>query len=124
MRLILYFTILFLFACGNKNYNPAEDALDAAREFKDACLKGDFAKANFYLLSSKENEIQLNKLKEIYFNQASNEIKESREASIIIQSSKEITANKTQIILRNSYSKILDTIIVVQQNKVWQVDLK
>ena len=124
MKIFFTTTLFFFLACGNKTYQPAEDALDAAREFKDGCLKGNFDKATFYLTASKENENKLNKMQESFYNQTSTEIKQSQEASIIIKSSKEINATTSQVILSNSFTKIQDTIYVSMQNKTWKVDFR
>lgn len=123
MKQIIYLSIFFLFACGNKIYKPAEDALDAAREFKDGCLKGNFDKAKYYLFPSKKNETKLNKLQDGYFKQSSKEIKQSQEASIIIKYNKQLSASKTQIIFSNSFNSIEDTLFVIYKNNIWQVDL-
>lgn len=50
---------VLIFACNNsKKFLPAEDALDAAREYKDACLKGDFEKAKFYVVPNEKKQIR------------------------------------------------------------------
>ena len=114
-----------LFACNTpKNQQPAEDALDAAREFKDACLKGDFDKAKFYLLPNKTSENKFRKIIESTHQQSTQQTKESKEASIVINAFKEISRDKSQIILSNSFDKNVDTIFVVHQNNLWLVDLQ
>src|SRR3954454_23969353 len=83
MRWLLFVCIsMLLFSCGS--YPKAEDPLDAAREFIDACLKGDFDKASFYMLQDKENQAMLDKVKANYNSGSSSQRKQYKEANIII----------------------------------------
>ena len=45
---------------------PAENGLDAGREFIDACLKGDFERASFYMMDTKENKAILDNIEKEY----------------------------------------------------------
>jgi hypothetical protein len=119
----LFLAILFL-SCNHSAYKPAEDALDAAREFKNACLKGDFEKARFYVKQSEKVNTTIYKLNETYISLDKEQKKEFKEASIRILSSKPISENSSQIILSNSYDKNIDTIYVVKENNLWLVNLK
>ncbi len=116
--------LILLSACSQKKYHTAEDALDAAREFKDACLKGDFDKAKFYIVSNKDGVDKLNKIEKEYNSKINEQQKELKEASIIITSTKDISQNHTQIILSSSVEKKADTMNVVFQNNIWLVDLQ
>ncbi|MFY7965153.1 MAG: hypothetical protein ACOVO1_09675 [Chitinophagaceae bacterium] len=102
---------------------PAEDALDAAREFKNSCLKGDFDRAKFYLIANEKNNINLEDVVKLYNSKDAEQQKELKEASIIITSNKEIAPSKFEIVLSNSYDKIADTISVIKENNFWLVDL-
>ena len=117
--------ILILACNAPKKYAPAEDALDAAREFKDACLKGDVDKAKFYLMPDKKNDLKIEQAAKA-FNKVLNKQakKESKEASINIIAAKEINQEKSQIILSNSFDKKIDTFKVIHQNNLWLVDLQ
>ena len=49
--------IILLASCQSTHQYPAAaDALDAAREFIDASIRGDFEKANAYLLQDEKNK--------------------------------------------------------------------
>lgn len=122
-----YFTIyflFFLFSCSQQETKPAETPLDAAREYKTACLNGEFDKANFYLTNNSKQNFYFKKLQDDYSKLPSRQKKEVRESSLIIYSVKEKFNNTTQIILASSYTKIKDTIDVVKQNEMWLIQLK
>ncbi len=114
-------SILFL-SCSS--YPKADDPLDAAREFIDACLKGDFNKADFYMLQDKENEALLDKVKANYHSRSASERKEYNDANIIILEEDAVN-NSTEIInYKNSYDNITRKARVIQQDNTWLVDLK
>jgi hypothetical protein len=115
--------ILLFTSCRQEQYKPAEDALDAAREYKNACLKGDFKKAKSYILSNEKNSLNFDELIKKYQQKDGEQKKEFKESSILIISSKEINATTSEIILSNSFDKIPDTISIVKQNNLWLVDL-
>ena len=56
-KLFIPFFILICASCKSPNNEmvPAENGLDAGREFIDGCLKGDFIKADFYMLQDELN---------------------------------------------------------------------
>ena len=66
------------------SYPKAEDPLDAAREFIDASLNGDFDKAGFYMLPDEENKAQLEKIKTDYRTKVQQKKKPINDASINI----------------------------------------
>src|SRR5206468_12293099 len=83
MRWLLFICIsMLLFACNN--YTKAENPLDAAREFIDACLKGDFDKASYYMLQDKENKAFLDKVIANYKSKSSGERQQYNDANIVI----------------------------------------
>jgi hypothetical protein len=114
-----------LFSCKEKKeYLFAEDALDAGREFIDGCLKGDFAKAKFYMLPDSKNLEHLEKLKDDYNEQSKEDKEQYKQASIIIQNEETITDGVHIIYYKNSFDKIARKVKVIQQHNNWQVDLK
>lgn len=117
------FLFLVLVSCKQEKLKPAEDALDAAREFKNACLKGDFDRAKFYLVTNEKNNLGLDDIIKFYKAKDKEQQRELKEASIIIRSNKEISSSNAQIVLSNSFDKALDTLSVVKQNNLWLVDL-
>src|SRR5204863_6505691 len=65
MKYLISFLFVFTFCncTENKVYEKAENALDAGREFIDGCLKADFDKATFYMVSDSTNKNMLLTLK-------------------------------------------------------------
>ena len=61
MKRFVWIASLLLFSCAGekKEYHKAENALDAGREYIQACLEGDFSRAKFYTIADAANETQL-----------------------------------------------------------------
>ncbi|WP_026751566.1 DUF4878 domain-containing protein [Sediminibacterium sp. C3] len=102
---------------------PAENGLDAGREFIDACLKGDFERASFYMLDSKENKAILENIEKEYREKDKEGRQELRTASINIKEVSE--PNDSTVLMYHSTS--LDTTgkktIIIKQNNRWLVNL-
>jgi len=123
MRWLLLVCIsMLLFSCNS--YPKAEDPLDAAREFIDACLKGDFDKANFYMLQDNENKAMLEKVKVNYKSRSATERDQYKEANIIILEEDAVNDSTEIINYKNSYDNIARKTRVINRNGIWQVDLK
>jgi len=120
--LLVFISSVLLLSCNS--YPKAESPLDAAREFIDACLKGDFDKANFYMLQDDENKAQLDKVKANYHSRSASERKEYNEANIVILEDDAVNDSTEIINYKNSYDKIARKARVIQRNGIWLVDLK
>ncbi len=101
---------------------PAESALEAGREFVDACLKGNFIRAKLYMLDNVANEGLLADAEQKYRQLDRTERQQYREASIIIEQQEALDEKSTIIYYKNSYDKEARKIKVVQQGKEWLVD--
>lgn len=118
--------LLLIFACSSptKNFTPAENGLDAGREFIDACLKGDFSKASFYMVDDEKNKLLLLNVEAAYREKDKEGRQELRLASINIKEVSE--PNDSTVILYHSNS--LDTsakqTIVIKRNNSWLVNFK
>ncbi len=103
--------------------DPAENGLDAGREFIDACLKGDFERASFYMLDTKENKAILDNIEKEYREKDKEGRQELRTASINIKEVSE--PNDSTVLMYHSTS--LDTTgkktIIIKQNNRWLVNL-
>jgi hypothetical protein len=123
-RVILFLSILLISCNGNpKNYQKAENALDAGREFIDACLQGDFSRASYLMV---QNEKNIGKLKEIqgYYRQKDKEGRQQyRLASITINEVEELNADSTLIRYSNTFDKTPEVLLVLKQPDGWLVDL-
>ena len=126
--LLMVSGICFLLSCGNRNeYPPADSALDAGREFIDACLKGQFKRASFYMLPDTANDGQLDRLETDYNKKSGDFRQQYREASIVIDlvGGDEMLNDSTHVIhYRNSFDKIGRKVRVIQRGGKWLVDLK
>ena len=125
MRRLIWITAILLIACNGKeqNYRKADDALDAGREYINACLQGDFSKAAFYTLPNNKNKAILKDLEKIYREKDKEGRQQFRTASININEVKELTDSSTQIIYSNSFDKQPHTLYVLKQKNTWLVDV-
>lgn len=125
MKQIFILLIFFSLSCKNSsNYEAASTALDAGREFIDASLKGDFAKAYFYMLQDAENKKLLDTLETDYRGKDRDGREQYRQASINIGGVTDITDKETIVKYSNTYDKISKKLKVVLLNNKWVVDLK
>lgn len=125
MKAVLYFVMAFLLftSCGSK-YPPSENAFDAGREFIDACLKGDFNKASFYMLQNATNNNILDSLQKEYNAKSTTLQQQYKSASIIIDQEETFSDSIHIIYYKNSYDKVAHKIKVVKSNDNWLVDFK
>ncbi len=125
MKKLLLLLILFTASCkSSSSYENASNALDAGREFIDASLKGDFAKAYFYMLDDAENKKLLDKIETNYREKDRDGREQYRQASINILKVTDITDKETLINYSNTYDKIGKKLKVVFIDNKWVVDLK
>lgn len=114
----------FLMANCKPAYPKAEDALDAGREFIDACLKGNFEKASFYMLQDSTNSALLKQQEKNYFSKKGDEIEKYNNASIIVNEEAAINDSTHIINYQNSYDNIGRKVKVVFYDNKWLVDFK
>lgn len=122
-----FYSLLSLFliaSCGSDNYPPAENGLVASQYFVDACLKGDFKRAEFYILPDTANQQQLNRLKENYYKNSSDKRVEYRSANIIIEQDSVVNTSTEIITYKNSYDKIIHKLKALNKNGSWKIDIK
>ncbi len=126
MTVLMSLLVLGFYSCSSpaKDYIPAENGLDAGREFIDACLKGDFAKASFYMIADENNKTLLLQVEANYREKDKEGRQELRLASINIKEVAE--PNDSTVII--SHSTSLDTTtqqtFILKKGNLWQVDFK
>jgi hypothetical protein len=120
----IFFSCIVLCCCSLNKYSTAENALDAGREFIDACLKGDFDKAGFYMLQDDKNNSLLLEQKRNYNAKSKKEKQEYNDASIIIFEDATVNDSTHIINYQNSYDKVGRKVEVVLHNNTWLVDFK
>ena len=120
--IVLIVALLVLHSCGSP-YPKAENAFDAGREFIDASLKGDWDKAQFYMLRNEANDKELNKLKEEYRDKSNDQKQQYHNASIIVLEENTVSDSVHIINYKNSFDSIARKLKVMQTKDGWLVDL-
>lgn len=118
---------LFLAACtGEASTAPAsENDVDAARNFINAALKGDYQQARQYLLPDSVNTQYLDAFERAFTDHMTPEDKKGyAEASINILNVAPVNDSVTVVNYQNSFKKKQDSLKVVRHNGQWLIDLK
>ncbi len=124
-RVLFLLLPIFVCACGSdSDYPAADNAFDAGREFIDGCLKGDFTKAAFYMVSDDENNKDLLQIKRVYNEKGIGQKQEYSTASIVIQQEETLSDTVHIIHYMNSYDKIARKVKVVLRDNTWKTDFK
>lgn len=121
------FLLLFLACRSTDEKNaPAENDVDAARNFIRATLDGQYDKARSLMVNDSTNTQWLDAFERSYNEKMSPETKfEYKNASINIREVKAINDSVTEIRYSNSYfPKDTNLLRVVRINDKWLVDLK
>jgi len=121
---ILLLAIVMVSCSTKKSYLPATDGLNAGLEFIGACLKGDFEKADFYMLQDEENKKLLSEAKEKFFSLTKEQKRQLAEASLQKINMENISTTEMIIHYNNSYNNNGSKIKVVQKDNIWLVDFK
>jgi hypothetical protein len=112
-------------ACGRKPApEPAATPFDAGREFIDACLKGDFERADFYMVQDAQNHQLLEEATKQYRSRTASQKQKFNEASIQNVTLENLSETELLINYSNSYDHVGRKVKVVQQNGQWLVDFK
>jgi len=124
----LVFSFLFLLTnCNNSDEEAktkSDNDMDAARNFLDAALKGDYKDASAYMLKDSANLEYLNVTERSYQRLSSDEKSGLKAASLRFFDTKQVNDSTTVTIFANSYKNDKDTLRIVRANGRWLVDLK
>ena len=119
---------LFFLACNNSDQNSSaksENDIDAARNFIQSALAGDYKKAKTFLLNDSLNQQYIDAFERNYNQRMSPDDKIGyREASINIHLVKPLNDSTTIVNYSNSFKNKNDSLKVVRINGQWLVDLK
>jgi hypothetical protein len=128
MRSILLTGFLFLHffsACSNEETITSENDVDAARNFIQSALEGDYNKAQTYIIADSTNIQYLDAFERNFKNRMSPEDKKGyRNASINIHNVRAVNDSTTVVNYSNSYMKKNDSLKVTKLNGQWLIDLK
>lgn len=118
--------LVLLTACGQKanTYPVAENALDAGREFIDACLKGDFSKARWYMIDDSTNLGHLQRAETKFRTYDKEGRQQLRTASINISEVSDVDTVTSIIYYSNSFDQQPLKVKVIKQQEKWLVDFK
>lgn len=123
MKYIIIFLLLFTASCANKEFEPATTAFEAVRNYKIACLQGDFEKAKFYLTEKNKTDFYFTEIERNFKLLSDAQKRESYAASVTIYATKNINPTKSTIVLKDTYTKKMDTLTAVLDNARWLVQL-
>ncbi len=124
MKYIFFILIALFVSCSQQKINPAESALDAARGYKIACQQGNFEQAKFYLTESSKNNFYFIESEKEFRSLSDAQKRERYNSSLIIYSIKEETTSQSTVIVKDSYTKTMDTLHAVKKNNNWFIQLK
>ena len=120
---IIVCLLIIVSSCANQ-YPPASTPLEGGREFIDGCLKGDFKKADAYMIDDAENQKDLLKIKRDYDLKKADDKHAYATSSIIINEDAAVDDTTHIINYKNSYDQFARKVKVVQRNGKWLVDFK
>ncbi len=128
MRIPILLSLIFLScndASEDKPKEQSENNIDAARNFLEASLKGNFDEAKEFMIQDSLNEDYLDKSKRMFHVNMNEETRQGlRGATIRIHDVKNISDSASTIIYSNSFMNNHDTLRVNRINGEWLVDLK
>jgi len=121
--------LLFIFSsCGSNDETPqetvSENDIDAARNFIQSSLNGEYNKARNYMLKDSANLQYFDAYERNFTRLTGEERRDYREATINIHDVKAVADSVSIIIFSNSYKKDRDTLKVVKMDDQWVVDFK
>ena len=113
--------LICLYACNNSDKQAqSENDVDAARNFIQAALYGDYQKAKIYMLADSVNKERMDLIQRVPL--SPDEKKGLAEASINIHKVDKLNDSTTIVIYSNSFKNDHDTLKVVKDEGAWLVD--
>src|SRR6476661_8235896 len=105
----LIISLLFvLMACNSEQETKSDNDMDAARNFLDAALKGDYKDASVYMLKDSANLEYLNVTKRSYQRLSPDERTKLKAASLRFFDTQQLNDSTTITIFANSYKNDKD----------------
>ena len=124
-KIIMVMAATFIIAaCNNSADVDKSDPLESGRGFIEASLKGDYVKAQKYILPDSTNMEYLEGLKTFNSKMTPEDRRGYSDANIIIDSSIAKSDSVDIIYYTNSYKNKPSKIKLVKQNNQWLVDFK
>jgi hypothetical protein len=125
----LFSFLLFIFgSCGSNEEEQqeikSENDIDAARNFIQSSLNGEYKQARNYMLKDSANMQYFDAYERNFTRLDGEERRDYREATINIHQVKPVSDSVSVIIYSNSFKKDHDTLKVVKIKDEWLVDFK
>ena len=131
MKKIFYGSSLLLvslFACNSDDRQStsttSDSAVDAARNFIQAALVGDFERAKKFMVNDSLNHEDLNAIQRLNERLSKEEKEKYQEASIRIHQDRKLNDSIRVIYYSNSFKNKQDSLKVIKTNNEWLVDFK
>lgn len=131
MKKIIYcgsFLLLCLTACNNDDRQStstgSDSDIDAARNFIQAALVGDFERAKTFMVNDSLNHEDLNAIQRLNERLTKEEKEKYQGASIRIHQDRKINDSTSVIHYSNSFRNKKDSLKVIKINGEWLVDFK
>lgn len=124
----LTFLALGLFACNNDDRSTtsgsSDNDIDAARNFIQAALVGDFKKAKTFMVNDSVNHEDLNAIERLNEKLTKEEKEKYQAASIRIHQNRKLNDSTSMIYYSNSFRNQTDSLKVIKADGKWLVDFK
>lgn len=116
--------ILLFIGCNHSEKVDTSDPLESGRGFIEASLKGDYVRAEKYILPDSTNTEYMEGLKNFNNKMSAEDRQGYSNANIIIDSSVSKNDSVNILYYSNSYKKEPSKIRLVKRNNQWLVDFK
>lgn len=124
----LSFLVLGLIACNNNDRSAAsgtsDSDIDAARNFIQAALVGDFETAKKFMVNDSLGHEDLNAIQRLNEKLTKEEKEKYQEASIRIHQNRHLNDSTSMVYYSNSYRNQMDSLKVIRTDGKWLVDFK
>lgn len=131
MKKIFYccsFLLASLLACNSddreSHSTTSDNAIDAARNFIQAALVGDFDRAKKFMVNDSLNHEDINAIQRLNERLSKEEKQRYQEASIRIHQDRKLNDSTQVIYYSNSFRNKKDSLKVIRANGEWLVDFK
>ena len=122
--LILSSILLVLWGCKDNDTKDEETDLNAATNFIQSALKGDFKTAEKYMVDDSLNKEDLWNIARLNERLSKDEKEAYKGSTIRIHENRKVNDSATIITYSNSYRNKIDSLKVVKLNGKWLVDFK
>lgn len=123
-KLITSAMLLIFLGCKSSPDVDLSDPISSARGFIEATLKGDYVKAEAYMLTDSTNKQYLAGLRDFSKGLDAGERENYREADIIIDSTKSLNDSTDIIYYKNTFKKEPTRLKLLKRGEDWKVDFK